>query len=101
MQPVNILDPRVRILTPKERRKVEIQQIWASTLREVANRHLVPPGLIAGRLKQPKVVAARDEFILRVWRTGRFSKSEIARRLGLHHTSICEAVRRQSDRVAS
>ena len=99
MHPVNILDPRVRILTPKARRKVEIQERWNSLLRQVADRHLVPPGLITRKGKQPKVVAARDEFILAVFDTGLFSKSEIARRTGMHHTSIGNAIERERARV--
>lgn len=98
MTPVNILDPRVRILTPKARRKIEIQERWSGLLREIANRHLVPPGLITGKCKQPKIVRARDEFVLAVFDTGLFSKSEIARRVGMHHTSIGNAIERERAR---
>ncbi len=99
MTPVNILDPHVRILTPKARRKIEIQERWSGLLREIANRHLVPPGLITGKCKQPKIVRARDEFILAVFDTGCFSMNEIGRRISMHHTAVGTAIRRERARV--
>lgn len=54
------------------------------------------------KMGRPRAMSATDEVeCIRLWRTGRFSKSALARRYGCHISSIKRAIRRAAEAPCS